>query len=74
MQKEKQIDVDVLPPEVKTELFDFYEYLVQKYCVVKFPKAKKPLRSKKAFFASLKKHSFKMPHDFAFCRDELHER
>lgn len=67
----QEIDMSVLPKEVKKELLDFYKYLVIKYRK-KEPKQKSFL--KKSFFESLKKHSFKLPEDYKFNREELHER
>ncbi len=67
MAKLKEIDMDILPEEVKKELMDFYEYLVNKY-------TKKRLKDKKAFFESVKTHLFKLPEDYKFNREELHER
>lgn len=74
MQKTKEIDIEVLPPKVKAELLDFYEYLVHKYCDIKSPRVNNLLERKKLFFVSLKKHSFKIPDNYKFCREELHER
>jgi len=67
MTKLKELDMDILPEEVKKELLDYYEFLVNKY-------AKKRLNNKKAFFESVKTHSFKLPEDYKFNREELHER
>ncbi len=67
MARLEEIDMDVLPEEVKIELMDFYEYLVNKY-------TKKRLKDKKAFFESVKTHSFKLPEDYKFNREELYER
>ncbi len=67
MAKMKEIDMDILPEEVKKHLIDFYEYLVNKY-------GKKKLKDKKVFFESVKVHSFKLPEDYKFNREELHER
>ena len=67
MAKIKEIDINVLPEEVKKQLLDFYEYLVNKY-------GKKKLKDKKEFFESVKVHSFKLPKDYKFNREELHER
>lgn len=63
----KEIDMDILPEEIKKELFDFYEYLANKY-------GKKRLKDKKMFFESVKLHSLKLSEDYRFDREELHER
>ena len=67
MAKVKEINMDILPEEVKKELLDFYEYLVNKY-------GRKKLKDRKAFFESVKAHSFKLPEAYKFNREELHER
>jgi hypothetical protein len=67
MSKIKEINMDILPEEVKKQLLDFYEYLANKY-------GKKKLKDKKVFFESVKLHSFKLPEDYKFNREELHER
>jgi len=63
----REIDMGILPEEVKKELLDFYEYLANKY-------GKKKLKDKKTFFESVKLHLFKLPEDYIFDREELHER
>jgi hypothetical protein len=67
MSKIKEINMDILPEEVKKQLLDFYEYLANKY-------GKKKLKDKKVFFESVKLHSFKLPEDYKLNREELHER
>ena len=73
MKKLKELDMDILPDEVKKELLDFCEFLVTKYGK-KEVKLKVTEKNKKVFFASVKKHSFKLPADYKFNREELHER
>jgi hypothetical protein len=67
MAKTKKLDIDILPEGLRKELLDFYEFLVQKHSV-------KKKRAKNAFFESVKLHSFKLPMDYRFNREELHER
>ncbi len=73
MTKLKELDMDILPEEVKKELLDFYEYLVTKYGKKQL-KLKGTKKDKKVFFESVRKHSFKLPGDYKFNREELHER
>ena len=60
----KTIDLDILPDDAKRELIDFYEYLVKKY--------------KKTENVELleiyKRYNIKLPSDYKFNREELHER
>ena len=77
MNKTKEIDMANLPENVRRELIDFYEYLLNKYSISKTPGASgEPdiLKKKRLFFASIKKHSFNIPKNFKFNRDELHDR
>lgn len=67
MAQAREIDMGILPEEVKKELIDFYEYLANKY-------GKKKLKDKKAFFVSVKLHSFKLPEGYRFDREDMHER
>ena len=53
MAETNKIDIDVLPEEIKKELIDFYEFLLQKHAACK-------AKNKKAFFDSVKMHSFKL--------------
>lgn len=69
----KEIDTNALPEEVKKELLDFYEYLIAKYAKQQV-NLKSLARNKKAFFESVKMHSFKLPKDYRFDREALHER
>jgi hypothetical protein len=67
MGTKEQLDLDILPEEAKKEIKDFYEFLVSKY-------ATKKARNKKAFLETVKMYSFKLPVDYKFNREELHER
>ena len=73
MARLKEMEIDILPDEVKKELLDFYEYLVTKY-VKKQMELKSSISNKKTFFESVKKHAVKLPEDYKFNRKELHER
>ena len=73
MARLKEIDIDILPDEVKKELLDFYEYLITKYGKKQL-KLKSPVKNRKLFFESVKKHSLKLPRGYKFNREELHER
>jgi hypothetical protein len=43
-QKIKEIDIDILPEDVKRELMDFYEYLINKYVTKVVTMEKKQIR------------------------------
>ncbi|WP_457569337.1 DUF2281 domain-containing protein [Desulfurobacterium sp.] len=66
MRLTEKLDLSILPEEAKKELLDFYEYLKKKYKVEN--------NTKDQFFKSLKKHSFSLPQDYSFNREEIHER
>jgi hypothetical protein len=80
MHKTKEIDIDVLPEEIKKSFIDYYEYLVNKYAVKRNiadreeSHAGEIKKKKKLFFRSIAMHTFKLPGDYSFNRDELHER
>jgi hypothetical protein len=80
MHKTKEIDIDVLPEEIKRSFIDYYEYLVLKYAVKKKVSGKadshalEVRKKKRRFFKSISIHAFKLPGDYSFNRDELHER
>lgn len=71
--KEKQLDLERLPEGARRELFDFYGYLLNKYGRGKKEKVAMEKR-KTHFFESVKKHSFTLPENYKFNREELHER
>lgn len=73
MARLKEIDIDILPDEVKKELIDFYEYLLTKYGK-KHLELKSPVKGKRVFFESVKKHAINLPKEYKFNREELHER
>ena len=74
MQTTKQkIDLEVLPEEARKEMMDFYEYLLNKYAKAKKEKTTMEKR-KLQFFESVKEHSFVLPENYRFNREELHER
>ncbi len=61
----KTIDLEVLPDDAKRELIDFYEYLVRKY-----GKKKRVDKLMEIF----NKYNIKLPKDYKFDREEIHER
>jgi hypothetical protein len=63
-----RIDLEVLPEEVRKELKNFYTYLL-----VKYGRECKELR-KMLFFELVRRHSFVLPEEYKFDREELHER
>ena len=65
---EEKIDLSLLPEEARRELIDFYEFLLEKYV-----KGKKNME-KESFFRTIKKHSFNLPFNYNFEREEIHER
>jgi len=67
MGSKEQLDLDILPDEAKREIKDFYEFLAKKY-------ATKKAKNKKAFFDAIRKYSFRLPANYKFNREELHER
>jgi ribosomal protein S21 len=67
-EKIERIDLDVLPEEARKELKNFYNYLL-----VKYGREGKELR-KRLFFESVRRHSFVLPEEYKFDREELHER
>lgn len=73
MRADKAIQLDRLPGAARNELYDFYEFLVQKYAgSQKRQRAGKD--AKAAFFDSVKKHTLTLPAGYSFDRDEIHER
>ncbi len=60
----KTIDLDILPDDAKKELIDFYEYLVKKY----------KRRENVELLEIYKKYNIKLPPDYKFDREEIHER
>lgn len=77
MNNTKEIDITNLPEDVKRELLDFYEFLLNKYTVsVSLNTSDKSELSdkKKHFIESIEKHSYNLPKNFKFDREELYER
>ena len=75
----KKIKLDILPLDARRALLDFYDFLVSKYGKSgennkTNERVNKELKGKKIFFDSVEKHSFKLPKDYKFDREELHER
>jgi len=77
MAKEKSIQIDNLPEAAQRELLDFYEYLVDKYQEPVPERKKKSGRlaaDKARFFEHVHSLSFRLPKEYHFNRDALHER
>jgi len=73
--EENQLDLDRLPEGAKRELFDFYEYLLNKYGRSEKEKFGIGIEERKVqFFESVKKHSLTLTENYKFNREELHER
>jgi hypothetical protein len=69
----KALHIDRLPEAARNELYDFYEFLMKKYAPnVRTPRTTAGARSD--FFSKVDSHSFTLPADYHFDRDELHER
>ena len=73
MQTKQKIDLEILPEEARKELLDFYEYLLNK-CGRAEKEEVAMEKRKLQFFKSVKRHSFVLPENYGFNREELHER
>ena len=65
------IDLNALSEEARKELESFYEYLVFKYQKKKKVKSNKEKKVEE-FLAFLDKHSYNLPKDYKFNREEFH--
>jgi hypothetical protein len=79
MDKAGKIDINSLPEGVRRELFDYYEFLLQKYMGGNPVKKKRTgqkslLLKKEIFFQSVRDNSFSLPGTFKFDREESHAR
>ena len=73
MEYSAYINLNSLTDEARKELESFYEYLVFKYR--KKTKMKTEVESKKEqFFRFVENHSYNLPENYKFNREELHER
>ncbi len=75
----KALDLERLPEHARTELSDFYSFLVKKYggSVKKKYSHRIPSdleKQKSRFFEKVASHVVTIPSDYQFNRDELHER
>ncbi len=75
----KALDLERLPEHARTELSDFYSFLVKKYGVSAKKKHSRRMTSsladsKSRFFEKVAVHLVTIPPDYQFDRDELHER
>lgn len=66
------IDLNMLPRAARAELLDFYEFLRGKYGAITKPHQKAARAKQVCDRASAR--SLKLPADYHFDRDELHER
>jgi hypothetical protein len=69
----KAIQIERLPESARTELYDFYEFLVKKYVPV-FTKTSSDRVAKDVFFNNVTSRAFSLPANYTFDRNELHER
>jgi hypothetical protein len=69
----KVIQIERLPESARNELFDFYEFLVQKYAPI-LSKSSSACETKERFFRKVTSHTFSLPSGYTFDRNELHER
>lgn len=67
------IDLNSLTDEAKMELESFYEYLVFKY-KKKGTRKNSEEGKKEQFFRFVENHTYNLPDDYKFNREELHER
>lgn len=69
----KAIQIDRLPEIARNELYDFYEFLMQKYTPA-MKKSRSVTSAKSAFFQKVAARSFTLPDNYKFDRNELYER
>ena len=67
------IDINSLTEEARKELESFYEYLVFKY-KKKIKRKTDEENKKEQFFRFVENHSYNLPENYKFNREELHER
>jgi hypothetical protein len=63
------LDIKGLPPEGKSAIISFYEFIKQKYQA----SDKKKLKSRKRLLSMMEKGIYTLPKDFTFNRDELYD-
>ena len=69
----KAIQIERLPEPARNELYDFYEFLIQKYAPV-LSKSGSDRDAKDLFFRNVTSRTFSLPADYTFDRNTLHER
>jgi len=70
MQTGKDIRLDILTDDAKKELLEFYDHLLSKYGKNKVETKEK----KRLFMEAVDRHSFNLPSDYRFDRDDIHGR
>ena len=70
MHTAKQLKIENLPVEAQRELFDFLEFLSAKYS----KSVVSSVNNKENFLQLVAKHTFKLPVEYKFSRDEIYER
>jgi hypothetical protein len=74
----KTIELERLPQAARQELFDFYDFLMQKYAAApkRIPQAAKETRSARSLRLNklFDESMGKLPQDYRFNRDDAHER
>ncbi len=65
-----QIDLEILPDNLKQELWDYYQDLVKR-CV---PKKKTKKTKVQSFLESVEKHRYDLPEGYKFDRELANER
>jgi hypothetical protein len=69
----RAIRIERLPETARNELYDFYEFLVQKYAPI-LSKPNTDREKKDRFLHNVTSRTFSLPADYTFDRNELHER
>jgi hypothetical protein len=69
----KRVNFERLPMDARKELMDFYEYLLAKHGKAQGREISSQKR-KDRFFESVKNHTFNLPGEYRFDREEMHER
>ena len=67
------INLNSLTDEAKKELENFYEYLIFKYKKKSTRKTSEE-KKKEQFFRFVENHTYNLPENYKFDREELHER
>lgn len=68
------LNLTKLPANVRQQLIDYYQFLLEKYANVEQLKEKKTASNKEQFFAHVEQHRVTLPTDYKFDRDWANER